>query len=186
MIDVVAQIPESIRRLSRGEYYALARAGAFEGERVELLGGFVIAMSPQNRRHALAIQQLTRWFVQRAPADIGVRPQLPLCLGPDDEPEPDLALTAVTFEGEHPSTAMLIVEVADSSLRRDRLKASLYAAAGVREYWIVNLEDDVVEVMRTPTSSGYAHREVVAADGAIEPECLPATSLAIAEILPAR
>ena len=185
MIDVAGEVPESLRKFSRAEYYALAATGAFDGERVELIGGFVVAMSPQNRRHALGVQRLTQWFVEHRHG-LAVRPQLPLCLAADNEPEPDLALTDHAFETEHPSTAHLVIEVASSSLRLDRLKAALYAIAGVPEYWILNLEDDVVEVYRDPVGDAYRTREVVARGGCLAPRCLPGEQLSVDEILPDR
>jgi Uma2 family endonuclease len=83
--------------------------------------------------------------------------QAPFAAPDESEPEPDVAVVAPgTYLDGHPRGAFLIVEVAETSLARDRLKARLYAAAGVAEYWIVNLSEQVLEVHRQPGAEGYA------------------------------
>ena len=89
------------------------------------------------------------------------------------------------YSRAHPQSALLVVEVADDSIRKDRLvKARLYALAGVPEYWIVNLPNRVVEVFRTPSSNGYLQMTTLAAGDVLSPQAFPDIVLAIDEILP--
>jgi len=130
------------------EFDRLVELGRFEDERVELLHGMLVTMTPPGPPHASAVDRLTRLFVLGLGDRALVRVQNPLALTDDSEPEPDLALVPFAdYDQGHPERAYLIVEVADSSIKKDRgIKAPLYASAGVPEYWIVNLVDRVVEV----------------------------------------
>ena len=121
-----------------------------------------------------------------------VRVQLSLVLGPHSVPEPDVALVpgrTADYDTRHPTTALLVVEVADSSLVQDRLtKAPVYAAGGVLAYWIVNLRDDRLEVFRTPdpATRTYAKTVVAGRGDRLEPVALPGISVAVGDLLPAR
>lgn len=144
------------------EYHRMLEAGILdEDDRVELLEGVIVEVSPQSEAHAKVIIRLTRLLNQSLGDEFEVRPQVPLTLGDRNEPEPDLAVVAtIRSTGDrHPSSALLVVEVAGDSLAKDRnLKTALYARASIAEYWIVNLATRAVEVHRTPDSSGrYAH-----------------------------
>ena len=141
------------RRITVDEYHRMVEAGVFdEDERIELLDGLLVPMSPQSPDHADLVQWLTNRLVRLIGPDYEVRPQLPLTAGATSEPEPDLAIVpAGRARRAHPKTAPLVIEVARDSLRKDRLlKASLYAKAGVLEYWMVNAEERCVEVHRDP------------------------------------
>ena len=131
--------------------------GMFEDERVELLRGALVAMTPQKPPHASTVAALGKLF-ERSLGDRGVvRQHSPLALSEDSEPEPDIALVPLgDYSKEHPTTAFLVIEVADSSLRKDReVKAAVYAEAKIAEYWIVNLVDRVLEVYRGPKDGRY-------------------------------
>ena len=125
-----------------------------EDERVQLVDGVLVAMTPQGAPHALVIQRLTNLLARALGEEFAVRPQLPLTLGDESEPEPDLAVVRAAearSRTRHPGTALLVIEVAGESLRLDRQsKAALYARSGIPEYWIVNLADARVEVHRDP------------------------------------
>jgi Uma2 family endonuclease len=144
--------------LTRTEYEALVRRGAFEAARVELLHGRVVSMSPLGGQHRYSVSRLARLLIGAIPADRArVDVQSSFAAPDESEPEPDvLVVPPGDYLDAPPDRAWLIVEVADSSLARDRTKAALYAAAGVTEYWIVNLVDRVVEVHRAPGATGYA------------------------------
>jgi Uma2 family endonuclease len=143
--------PQWQRRWSLEEYHRMIAAGVLdEDDRVELLEGIVVAMSPQDPPHATVVALLNRLLVRALGDELEVRPQLPLTLA-RSEPEPDLAVVDRRRSYQrHPDTALLVIEVADSTLAKDRLKARVYAEAAVTEYWIVNLVDRCVEVMRRP------------------------------------
>lgn len=195
--QAVADAPPLRRRFTRAEYERAAELGLFgPEERLELIGGEVIKkMTPQRSFHAtgvtLAAEALRRVF----PEWYVVRVQLPLVLGDESEPEPDIALVSGEIRDHlaaHPSTALLVVEVADSSLAFDRTtKASLYAAAGIPEYWIVNLLDRVLEVHREPAPMaeqpfGHHYRSVTrhSADEPIAPLAAPGAAIRISDLIP--
>ena len=157
MLDVTRLGPEKLRPLRREEYDRLIELGAFEDERVELLSGMLVAMSPQGARHAHATMRLHELLLRALGDRAEVRSHSPLSLPEDSEPESDVAVVPPgDYSREHPSGAYLVVEVADSSLQKDRnIKARLYAAAGILEYWLVNLSEDLVEIYRAPAGGEY-------------------------------
>lgn len=159
---------EPARRISVAEYHRMIDAGILdEDEHVELLEGVIVSVSPQGRPHARAIQWLNRHLVKSLGDEYAVLPQLPITLGSFSEPEPDVAIVRAedaASADEHPATALLVVEVARATLRRDRaIKAALYARHGIAEYWIVNLKDACVEVHRDPDARAGRYRSTVTA-----------------------
>ena len=186
--ETTALLFESPRLLTVEEFHRMASAGIFdEDERVELLEGVIVAMTPQSAPHARRIQWLTRFLVRTLGDEYAVRPQLPLTLGERNEPEPDLAVvrTDATSEDRHPQTAVLVVEVAGDSLRRDRrVKAALYARSGVPEYWIVNLEARVVEVLSDPdaTTGSYQRTRACSTAETLSSEALPQLTFPVAAL----
>ncbi len=182
------------RRFSKAEYYQLGELGLFNGQRVELIEGRLMVHSPQNALHASAIYE-TMIALQQAfgPAYL-VRCQLSLDLGPTSEPEPDLAVVggpASLYRQAHPTTAVLVVEVSDTSLTHDRRKGGLYARAGIAEYWIVNLVHRQIEMYRLPIADVnepfghiYASRSDSQVGGTVSPLALPSASLAVAQMIP--
>ncbi len=175
---------ETIRPLRRAEYEQLVEMGVFEGEKIELLHGRLVRMTPQGTGHAWTIQALTWIFVKAAGDDLWVRPQLPVAASDDSEPEPDLAIVRRSGR-DHPDTALLVVEVAQSSLRKDRiLKGPLYAACGVPEYWVVNLRDRVVEVHTHPVGDHYTRLESVGPEGVLTTAAISGLEIPVSDILP--
>lgn len=143
--------------ITRTEYEELVRRGAFEDARVELLHGRIVSMSPIRGPHRYSVARLARILMESLPAELArIDVQSSFAAPDESEPEPDvLVLPPGDYLDAPPREAWLVVEVADSSLARDRAKARLYGAAGVPEYWIVNLVDWVVEVHRGPRADGY-------------------------------
>ncbi len=142
--------------LSRREFDALEKRGVLGDARVELLYGRVLSMSPQGGPHSWGVTELARALIPAVGRRGRVRIQMPFAASDSSEPEPDLAIVPPgDYLDDHPSTAWLVVEVADSSLDRDRGKAKVYAAAGVVEYWILNLVENIVEVFSGPSADGY-------------------------------
>lgn len=163
-------------------------------EHVQLIEGEIVAMSPQNPRHARILTHLNALMVLTFHNTHQVWTQLPLTLGTASEPEPDLALVplyATDSAWRHPEQADLVIEVADSSLAFDRKrKASLYAKFQFQDYWIINTRAERVEVRRKPVESpkaqyGWDYEEVaVLAPGQqVSPLLLPHATFEVAELL---
>jgi Uma2 family endonuclease len=145
------------KRWTRIEYDRLIEKGVFgPKDRIELLGGLLVVREPQGGPHAMGVRMVEEALRGVFAAGWDVRGQLPVALDDDSEPEPDISVVPGSFRDypqAHPARAVLIVEVAESSLRLDRdEKGSLYARAGVPDYWIVNLVDHVLEVYRDPAT----------------------------------
>jgi Uma2 family endonuclease len=155
----------SLRRFSVAEYHKMIETGILTTEdRVELLAGYVVLKMPQNPPHGGCIDLVTGALPPLLPGAWFLRAQLPVTLT-DSEPEPDVAVVRGTrraYVGRHPGPADvgLVIEVADSTLARDRgEKQRIYAAAGIVCYWIVNLVDGQVEVYTGPAGTAYARRD---------------------------
>ncbi|HEY7216008.1 MAG TPA: Uma2 family endonuclease, partial [Thermoanaerobaculia bacterium] len=172
------------------EYERLASRGFFAGRRVELIDGIIYDMTPQKSSHATAFRLAQECLRTVFPPGEGyeIRGQLPLVLGEDSEPEPDLAVVAGgirDFRDSHPTTALLIVEVADSSLLHDRKqKIPLYARCGIPETWLLNLPRKALEVYRDPIDGVYRTRMVLRVGDTISPVSRPEASVAVGEMLP--
>ena len=143
------------RRWTREEYDRLIDQGTFgPEERLELVNGEILAMTPQKSLHTTAVHLVHEALRQAFLPPAHVRLQSPIALDPASEPEPDLLVVPGgirDYAAVHPKTGLLVVEVAESSLTYDRqTKRPLYARAGIPEYWIVNLVDRVLEVYREP------------------------------------
>jgi Uma2 family endonuclease len=184
------------RRWRRVEYERLVEAGFFPpGDRVELLGGHLIVAEPQGSGHFATIRAVEEALRAAFGRGWEVRAQGPLALDDDSEPEPDVAVVPGSFLDytlQHPSRPVLVVEVSESSLTLDREhKGSVYARAGVADYWIVNLVDRVLEVHREPTRDaatpfGWRYRalETFGRERFIAPLALPNLSLRVSDLLP--
>jgi len=176
---------ESIRPLHRCEYERLVELGSFDDERIELLGGWLVQMSPHGTEQADVVRRLAASFTRALGDRAVVSSQLPLALGDDSEPEPDVALVPPgDYSRAHPSAAWLVVEVSDSSLRTDReVKGPAYAAAGVGEYWIVNLVDRVVEVHRAPREGRYSDVSRHGREATLRPMAFGDVAVAVGQLI---
>ena len=183
------------RRWTKEEYYRLGEQGFFHGQRVELIEGRLMVQSPQKSLHAGIVELLTELLQPLLPPGLGLRVQLPIDLGQTTEPEPDFAVvqgTARQHMATHPTSAVLIIEVADSSLNYDRRrKGSLYARAGIADYWLLNLVDNRLEVYRDPIPDAaqlYGHRYASRVDlmppANVSPLAFPSIVLPVASLLP--
>ncbi|MGQ0506102.1 MAG: Uma2 family endonuclease [Myxococcaceae bacterium] len=186
MLDVEQLTPSRIRPLRRGEYDRLVVSGAFKNEKLELLYGRLVQVSPQGAAHAAAIQRLNLLFVRLFGERATIRVQAPLGVTEYSEPEPDLALVPPgEYEDAHPSTAWLVVEVAESSIRDDRLiKGALYAETNVLEYWLVNLVEGVIEVHRNIRGAAFSNVTRHGRGESIAPVQFPDITIAVSEVLP--
>ena len=181
-------------RMTRTRYERLVDAGIFSTEdRVELLDGLLVAREPPGSLHAMAVG-LTRTALERAfGRSYHVREEKPVALDDLSEPEPDIVVVrgGLRDHRAHPSSPVLVVEVADTSLAFDRVrKGALYARAGVADYWVLNLVNDVLEVyrepVRTPSSRGgwkYASVRLLKRNATIAPLAARAR-IRVAALLP--
>lgn len=188
--------PLPLWRMTRLRYERLVDAGIFgPDDRVELLDGVLVAREPQGGRHATAVG-LVRVALERAfGSRYHVREEKPVALDDTSEPEPDVVVVRGRlrdYRDAHPARPVLIVEVAESSLALDRLrKGGLYARAGLAEYWIVNLVDEVLEVYRDPvrtasrrTGSRYATVRLLKRNATVTPLAAPRARIRVASLLP--
>jgi Uma2 family endonuclease len=148
------------RRWTKEEYHTMAQLGWFEDQWVELLEGEIVEMPNPNNPHCVSTDNVAEVLRVIFPKEkYWVRMQMPLNLGLDTEPRPDVAVVAgakATFV-DHPTTALLLVEVSDTTLAIDRgRKAVLYARAGIEDYWIVNLAARQLEIYRRPMADAAA------------------------------
>ena len=192
----VAIYPIRTRRWTRAEYDQLIADGRFRpDERLELLGGQLVVREPQGSRHSAAIELALEALQRAFGSPWRVRVQLPVALDPESEPEPDLCVVAGdprSRASAHPEHPVLIVEVADSSLAFDRAhKESLYARAGVADYWIVNVVDRQLEVHRRPMADAsapfgwrYAERSKRGAADLVSPLAVPTARILVSDLLP--
>ena len=176
---------EQARRIRRDEYDKMVELGLFEDERVELLDGVIVTMSPKGAPHDSAIERLTELLVTRLAGRATVRVQSAFAASAGSQPEPDLAVVPRgDYRQAHPNEALLIIEVADSSLATDRgTKARLYAEFGVAEYWVVNVRDGIVEVHTEIVESVYTRVEPYRAGGMIRLLRFPDVEIAASDVL---
>jgi Uma2 family endonuclease len=180
---------QETQRWTRDEYEKLVENGTFGPDhRVELVEGIIYDMTPQNSRHATALRLVQRALDSAFGSGHDVRAQLPLALGDKSLPEPDVAVVPGDprdYRDSHPTSAVLVVEVADSSAHHDRdRKARLYALAGIPEYWILNVTDRVLEVYRDPSMDSYRSRKVLLPRETVSPLSCPQVNLTVEDLLP--
>ena len=184
---IVASTAEpSVRPLRRVEYEQLTELGMFGDEKIELLRGTLVRMSPQGPYHANVVAKLTNVLASMLYPRFEVRPQLPFSADDTSMPEPDIMIVEATgsLTSPHPSRTLLMIEVSVSSLRLDRgLKAEIYSQAGVPEYWIIDIVHRKIIVHRDPRDDGYASVQTVVDGDALTPLNLPIT-LQVGEFLP--
>ena len=197
VLNLDPQDVEALRyRFSREDYHRMSEAGMLQDRRTRLIDGYILAMPAVKVPHTfgtnLSVEALEGIFGKR---DFWVRKEDPLVLGAH-EPEPDVAVVAGGMKSwrnrPQPTTALLVVEVAETSLRLDRwTQAGLYASFGIADYWILNLVDRVLEVHRDPVPDAYwpfGHRyanvRVLDAAATVSPLAMPSASVAVADLLP--
>ena len=184
-----------VRQWTRDEYYKMAEIGLFDGKHVELIEGQVIEMSPMGSPQITSVTLTGDILRPVFGTGYFVRIQGPLDCSERSEPESDVTVIAGSvrdYIGAHPTTAAIIVEVADTSLTYDRTtKASLYAKAGIAEYWIVNLLARQLEVHRRPIVDvtqpygfGYAAVTIFTATESVASLAMPQVRIAVADVLP--
>lgn len=189
-MDAPAPMPRDVPgRYSVAQYFDLVDQGVLQpDDRVELLEGVVVVMSPKNPWHDTAVHMVFEALRRVAGDRAAVRCQSTLLLE-SSAPEPDVAVvpgTIADYVERHPSAALLVVECADASLPQDRLsKSRMYAAAGIAEYWIVSRRDDAIEVFRDPDAAAavYRSRRVALRGERVMPVAF-AADVAVDDLLP--
>ncbi|NWG13653.1 MAG: Uma2 family endonuclease [Acidobacteria bacterium] len=185
-------------RWTREIYDRMVAGGFFApGERVELIDGEILTVTPQGTAHAVSVRLARKALEVAFGAGFEINVQLPLALDAMSEPEPDLSVTRGRprdFLESHPTPAetVLIAEIADSTLEHDRLiKGGLYARASIPEYWVVNLIDRHLEVFRNPRPDAqaplgfrYSEALVIRTGEAMTPLFAPASLVNITDLLP--
>ena len=183
-------------RWTRADYHRARELGFFsEDDMVELIDGEIYTASPQSRKHFNAIQRGARVLARVFGTNYSVEQQGPAGIASGSEPEPDVMVIRGESEDyeEHPEPAdiVLLVEVSDSSLAKDRvLKGSSYARAGIADYWLLNLKNRTLEVRRDsgpmpndPLTIGYRSVKVLTEQDAVSPLAVPAASIRVTGLL---
>lgn len=177
-------------RFSVQDYYRMAETGVLRpGARVELLEGRIIDMSPIGPLHGGLVNRLTRLFNRTANGRWLVTVQNPLHLDDHSEPEPDVMLLKpspddYTRRHPRPEDVFLLIEVSDSTLDYDREeKLPAYGRAGISEVWLVNPQDEVIEVYREPHFTGYTSKLVLHAGDQARPQAFPDVAVNVTELL---
>ena len=180
---------------SREEYYKMGDAGFFNGCRVQLVEGVVIETSPVTSQHATSTTLTADVLRDVFGRNWVIRQQAPITISKFSEPNPDITVAAGKirdFKEAHPRTAALVIEIADSTLQYDRgRKASLYAKAGIADYWIINLFHEQIEVYRRPNADdeaefgvSYGDKLVFKRGDSVRPLAKPKATIAVADLLP--
>jgi Uma2 family endonuclease len=173
-------------RWTCAEFHRLGDLGVFEGRRAMLIDGVILEEGPMNPPQALTLELVEEALRTAFGSGWRFRSQSPLVLGQDLDPEPDFAVIAGTPRGSsgHPTTADLVVEVADSSLAFDtNEKRLLYAKAGIRDYWVVDVGGRRLLVYRDPQAGDYATHQALGPADVAAPLAAPAAAVRVADLL---
>ena len=187
---MAVEVAAARRLFTRAEYHRMGEVGILtRDDRVELIRGEIVKMSPQGRRHRAFIDNLTHLLDAGLAGRAIVSVQMPIVLADDTEPEPDVQILrrrTVPYKDReaHADDALLLIEVAQTSLAYDRsTKLRLYGAAGILEYWVVDCVAESIEVHRTRHADGYRDVSRVAGPTAtVAPQAFPDVVLALPEI----
>ncbi len=178
------------RRFSVEEYERMGEVGIIDpAERVELLDGEIVAMSPIGPRHAGVVDAIAEQLYGKLLGRVTIRVQNPLRLLPRSEPQPDITIARRRrdfYRGAHPTAddILLVIEVADTSLRADQLvKLPIYARKSIIEVWIIDLSADVVYVHTDPVDGDYREVRTLTRGGSLSPVEIPDLQLMVDEIL---
>lgn len=184
MFDLALLAPERLRPLRADEYMRLAETGAFDDERVELLAGVIVAMSPQGNDHMLVTARIHKILVKQVDDTWMVASHSSLRVSQDSVPEPDVWVGPL--ESDSVGEAVLVVEVSDSSVTKDReIKRHLYAAAKIPEYWLVDLRRRRVEIRTRPARGDYRDTRIALRTDTLRPVALAGVAVQVADFLPA-
>ncbi|MTJ46861.1 Uma2 family endonuclease [Dolichospermum sp. UHCC 0259] len=177
-------------RLNVSQYHQMSEAGIFsENDKVELINGEIIEMSPIGTRHTACVNRLNSVFSQLLGRKVIIAVQNPIILNNLSEPQPDIALLkprADFYESGHPQPQdiFLLIEVADSSLEYDRdVKIPLYASSGITEVWLVDIYEQVIIVYRYHSENGYSDIQKLSRGEKMSIQAFPEINLVVDDIL---
>jgi Uma2 family endonuclease len=174
------------RRWTASEIQKMLEVGILEeGDSFELIGGELVAMAAKGPEHELLKLELNIYWVLRLSPDVMLGPETPLRLGPFDEPEPEFIIypRALKPHEVRGDTVLLVVEIADTSLRRDlKLKAQLYASFGVREYWVIHAATRATTIHRDPGPNGYVVITEHGSNEVLTPTLAPGLAVKLADL----
>ena len=187
---MAVEVATARRKFTREEYHRMGEVGILKPtDRVELIRGEIVEMSPAGRRHRAFVDNLNGLLTPRLAGRAIVSVQNSIVLSDDTEPQPDVQLLrrrAVPYKEREAFSedTLLLIEVAESSLRYDRsTKLRLYAEAGIPEYWIVDCAAEAVEIHRSPRGEGYQDvLRVTEAGATVSPQAFPDVTLTLAQI----
>jgi Uma2 family endonuclease len=173
------------------EYHHMSELGILDAsDRTELINGKIVLKSAKTAFHVIALRLLASFLEESLDESVLVRTQDPILLDDFSEPEPDLAIvkgTMFDYADRHPSPedVYLVVEIADSTLKKDcEVKDKLYARSNIADYWVIDVKNRQVHIFRTPTPTGYASHLILSDSQTISPLAFPEILLPISSILP--
>jgi Uma2 family endonuclease len=179
-----------IRLLTVDDYHRMIEAAVFAPEEhLELLAGQLVNMMPKGKIHTAAVKRAERLLDHLLGELVLIRLQDPIELRDYSEPEPDIAVVALDpqfYEDHHPqpSEIYLLIEVADSSLKRDcETKAQIYAQSGIEDYWALDVRNRQLHIFRTPTTNGYVQHRILSDAESIALLAFPHVTILVADML---
>lgn len=171
------------------DYHRIVAAGILEGRQVELLNGEIVEMAPEGEPHAYTSDEAGEYLIYLLGSRAKVRQGKPITLlQSNSEPEPDIAVVqrlGRDYREHHPypENIFWLIEYSDSSLSKDlEIKTKVYAAAGIPEYWVINLRTSELIVWRSPTNEGYQSKEILT-QGTINPLAFPDVAVSVKRLL---
>jgi Uma2 family endonuclease len=189
--ELEQELEPQIHLWTVADYHQMIEAGVLdEDDRVELLEGKVVCMSPQRPFHAASVQRSSRLLFKLLSDRAEIRIQLPIILGNDSEPEPDIAvvrLDANEYSFRHPEAAdiYLLIEVADSTINKDRKqKARIYGKNHVLEYWILDLQKRLVYIFRQSEDGTYREELILNSTDSVTLQAFPDVAIALEAMFP--
>lgn len=183
-------IESNLYRLRVEDYEKMIEFGIFdEDERVELWNGILVKLSPKGIKHANAIRRIDREIEKKLGGKVIYSAQDPIRLDDFSEPEPDVALLlppVEKYDSRHPmpEDIYLIIEIADSSIYKDREKAANYARNGILQYLILNLNTNEIEDYREPSADGYRFKKIYAENESFTLTAFPEVEIKVGDLLP--
>lgn len=175
-------LPQNRKSFTIDEYHKLAEVGIIkETDRVELINGDIITMSPINSTHAGMVDLLMELLIVKLYKKATIKGQNPILLPTKSAPEPDIVIARLRddfYSEKHPESndIHVVIEVSDSTLDYDqRDKKNIYARANIQEYWIVNLIERQIEIYRQPKNGDYHFKQIISQEESFNCETIEFT-----------